>query len=50
MVESSVTEPGLLESVPADRPTVAVFEGLSMSAGGACGSVCGDPCAAIRAR
>jgi O-methyltransferase involved in polyketide biosynthesis len=30
LVGASVTDEGWLESVPADRPTVAVFEGLSM--------------------
>jgi O-methyltransferase involved in polyketide biosynthesis len=30
LVAGSVTDEGWLESVPADRPTVAVFEGLSM--------------------
>lgn len=30
LVAASVTDEGWLESVPADRPTVAVFEGLSM--------------------
>jgi O-methyltransferase involved in polyketide biosynthesis len=30
LVSASVTDEGWLESVPADRPTVAVFEGLSM--------------------
>jgi O-methyltransferase involved in polyketide biosynthesis len=30
LVASSVTDEGWLASVPADRPTVAVFEGLSM--------------------
>ena len=30
LVCASVTDEGWLESVPADRPTVAVFEGLSM--------------------
>ncbi|MDI3419314.1 class I SAM-dependent methyltransferase [Streptomyces luteolus] len=30
VIGSSVTEEGWLEQVPADRPTVAVFEGLSM--------------------
>jgi O-methyltransferase involved in polyketide biosynthesis len=30
LVGASVTDEGWLESIPADRPTVAVFEGLSM--------------------
>jgi O-methyltransferase involved in polyketide biosynthesis len=30
LIGASVTDEGWLESVPADRPTVAVFEGLSM--------------------
>jgi O-methyltransferase involved in polyketide biosynthesis len=30
MIGASVTDDGWLESVPADRPTVAVFEGLTM--------------------
>jgi methyltransferase (TIGR00027 family) len=30
LVSASVTDEGWLEAVPADRPTVAVFEGLSM--------------------
>ncbi len=30
LISSSVTEPSLLSDVPADRPTVAVFEGLTM--------------------
>jgi O-methyltransferase involved in polyketide biosynthesis len=30
LVGASVTDDGWLESVPADRPTVAIFEGLSM--------------------
>ena len=30
MIGTSVTEDGWLDEVPADRPTVAVFEGLSM--------------------